>query len=138
MTIDSTSARATSPEQLGPLGNLLLEDSRTAVWSLEIPPGESCDWHVHEHPYLLIVLEGEQLVVEFALGDAAPIVVDTPPGLIMYVDKTTSATHVKDQEPGSGPVGPEIAHNRSSVPFRELIIELKEGTGPVEYTEARF
>jgi hypothetical protein len=123
MAIDE--ARPASEERdLAPIGKLLFEDDRVAVWSLELEPGQSTGWHRHDHPYLMIVLEGEAVVAEFESG-MDEIEAPTPPGRVMYSDTTANSQF-----------GVENAHNRTSTRFREIVVELKGSEQPVEYAQA--
>ena len=87
---------------------LLFENERVKVWQMDLAPGESSDFHEHELPYLICVAEGETIDADFENGKSISIPVS--PGKVFFV------------EPGSR----ETAVNRSSVRFREFLIELKD------------
>jgi hypothetical protein len=110
--------------ELEPIGKLMFENDQVAVWALELEPGASTGWHQHDHPYLMIVLEGESVVAEFD-SDLDELVAPTPPGRVMLSDGSTNS-----------PWFAENAHNRSSTRFREIVVELKHVTQPVDYLEA--
>ena len=95
-------------KQLGKVANrLLFENERVKVWEMDLAPGESSDFHEHTLPYVLCIREGETVDADFENGKSIRIPVK--PGTVYYV------------EPGSR----ETAVNRSSVRFREFLIELK-------------
>ena len=95
-------------KQLGNVANrLLFENERVKVWEMDLAPGESSDFHEHTLPYVLCIQEGETVDADFENGKSIRIPVK--PGTVYYV------------EPGSR----ETAVNRSSVRFREFLIELK-------------
>ena len=49
-------------EPLGAVANhFLFENDRVKVWNLELAPGESSDWHVHDLDYITIVVDPGQL-----------------------------------------------------------------------------
>ena len=88
---------------------LLFENERVKVWTMDLAPGESSDFHEHTHPYLICVIEGETVDADFENGKSMRIPVE--PNQIYFV------------EPGSR----ETAVNRSGKRFREFLIELKTG-----------
>ena len=107
---------------LGDVGTrLLLENDRVRVWEMVLEPGQSSDWHRHEHPYLLCILEGD--TVDAVMEDGREVSVPASPGTVYFVP------------PGET----EIAVNRSRTTFREVLIELKDGPfdGPVRVQRAK-
>ena len=49
-------------EPLGDVANkFLFENDRVRVWNLDLAPGESSDWHVHDNDYVTIVIDPAQL-----------------------------------------------------------------------------
>ncbi len=43
-------------EPLGPVANqFLFENDRLKMWHLDLQPGESSDWHVHDLDYVTVV-----------------------------------------------------------------------------------
>lgn len=93
---------------LGQVANhLLFENERVRVWRMELAPGEASDFHAHTLPYLLCIVEGESIDADFEDGRTLHLPVE--PGKVFFV-----------------PAGArETAVNRSRVPFREILIELK-------------
>jgi quercetin dioxygenase-like cupin family protein len=96
-----------------PLGNvankLLFENDLVRVWEMSLAPGERSDRHRHEFPYLLCVVEGSQVDAE--IEGVGRVEIPVQPGSVFFVP--SGAT--------------ETAINASSQPFREILIELKEG-----------
>ena len=88
---------------------LLLENERVRVWEMVLEPGQSSDWHRHDHPYLLCILEGD--TVDAVMDDGREVSVSAAPGTVYFVP------------PGET----EVAVNRSGTIFREVLIELKDG-----------
>jgi mannose-6-phosphate isomerase-like protein (cupin superfamily) len=100
-----------SPMEQRKLGNVanhfLFENERVRVWEMLLEPGEASDFHQHELPYLLCILEGDNIDADYE--DGRSLNFPLKPGQVVYV------------EPGNR----ETAVNRSSVRFREILIELK-------------
>ena len=96
-----------------PLGNvankLLFENDVVRVWEMNLAPGERSDRHRHDFPYLLCVVEGSQVDAEIE-GDGR-VEIPVQPGSVFFVP----------------PGATETAINASNQPFREILIELKEG-----------
>ena len=56
-------------EPLGPVANhFLFENEKIKSWNLELDPGESSSWHVHDQDYLTIVVEPGKLLREWEDG----------------------------------------------------------------------
>jgi quercetin dioxygenase-like cupin family protein len=102
-------AGALPEKPLGDVANhFLFENERVRVWRMELGPGESSDYHEHTLPYLICVVEGESIDAD--LDDGRTITIPVEPGKVIYVP------------PGLR----ETAVNRSTVRFREILVELKE------------
>ena len=68
---------ASGEELLGDIASVLLcENERVRIWNLIVEPGESSPWHVHDHDYLTVVLEGGALTVESADGTSDELSVE--------------------------------------------------------------
>jgi quercetin dioxygenase-like cupin family protein len=95
---------------LGDPGTLLFENDRVRIWELIMKPGETCNWHVHEHDHLLVVFEGAS--IEAWRTDGSTVKLEIPDHQVLYIPRTEQ---------------PEIARNASpSRTLRELIIDLKD------------
>lgn len=54
---------------LGEIGNeVVFENEHVRVWEVRLEPGEVQDWHRHEHPYLIVGIEGADNRMEFLDG----------------------------------------------------------------------
>ena len=96
------------PKKLGDVANhFLFENEHVRVWRMQLEPGEASDYHEHTLPYLMCIVEGESIDADFDGGKSIQIPVE--PGQVLFVP------------PGNR----ETAVNRSQVPFREILIELK-------------
>lgn len=105
-----TQAKGASPDSPGDPGTLLFENERVRVWELIMRPGETCDWHVHEHDHLLVVFEGAS--IEGRRPDGSVAQLEIPDHQVFYIPRSEQ---------------PEIARNVSpSRTLRELIIDLKD------------
>jgi len=86
---------------------LLFENERVKVWEMRLAPGDASDLHRHDLPYFFVVIEGESIDADFEGGKSIRIPVE--PGKVIFVP----------------PGNTETAVNRSSVPYYEILVELK-------------
>jgi mannose-6-phosphate isomerase-like protein (cupin superfamily) len=86
----------------------LFENEWVKVWELALAPGERLGRHRHTMDYLFCVVEGESIDADG--DDGTSIRIPVAPGMTFYVPRG----------------GIEDAVNRSAVPFREILIELKD------------
>ena len=91
-------------------GRVLFENDRVKVWELTLEPGESSDLHEHTMDYMLCILEGADVDADFPNGQTAKLPVS--PGQFFFIPKG----------------GIETAVNRCDTRFREILIELKDGS----------
>ena len=109
--VDSEGAAKDTAEG-APIGEvatqLLFENDHVKVWEMLLEPGGSSDLHRHEYEYFLVVLEGESIDADFAGGKSIRIPVEK--GKVIYVP----------------PGNTETAVNRSTVRYREILVELKD------------
>lgn len=99
-----------TPDELGDVATkLLFENDRVRVWEMVLEPGQRSDWHRHDHPYLLCIIEGETIDARMASG--RDLSIPAGAGTVYYVP----------------PGATEVAVNRSVTRFREVLIELKDG-----------
>ena len=100
--------KAMQDQDLGQVADkVLFENERVRIWELNLQPGESSDFHEHKLDYLLCVIAGESIDADFV--DGTNIQIPVEPGTTLFVPKGNS----------------EVAINRSDVPYREILIELK-------------
>ena len=108
MTATDLTAGST-PELPGDPGTLLFENDRIRVWELIMQPGEVCNWHMHAHDHLLVVIDGAR--VEARKSDGREGVRDIEDNTVLFIPASLVA---------------EIARNISpDRTLRELIIDLK-------------
>lgn len=99
-----------TPDELGDVATkLLFENDRVRVWEMVLEPGQRSDWHRHDHPYLLCIIEGQTIDARMASG--RDLSIPAAAGTVYYVP----------------PGATEVAVNRSDTRFREVLIELKDG-----------
>jgi hypothetical protein len=56
--------------RLGDVGQrIVLENEHVRVWEINLDPGETIDFHIHYHPYLVISLGGGENEIETIFGD---------------------------------------------------------------------
>lgn len=109
---DSLNAQlSTSKDRLGTPGVLLFENQDVRVWECVMEPGKWCDWHFHEYPHLLVVVDGAEIYGEFADGTHSTL--EIPGGFMIVMPAATQA---------------EVARNVSvDRTLRELVVDLKRG-----------
>jgi quercetin dioxygenase-like cupin family protein len=87
---------------------VLFENDRVRTWDLTLEPGEATAWHQHHHDYLIVVIEGGPVSLEY--GD----------GTIEH--QNDEVGHVEMRQDA------DQAHrlvNNSSRRYRNIVIELK-------------
>ena len=96
------------PEELGDVASrVLFENDHVRVWEMVLEPGERSDWHRHDLPYLMCVIDGASIDAEQVGKPRVSIPVQ--PGSVLFVP----------------PGDTEVAINASDRTFREILIELK-------------
>ena len=96
------------PAELGDVASrVLFENDHVRVWEMVLEPGERSDWHRHELPYLMCVIDGASIDAEQVGKPRVSIPVQ--PGSVLFVP----------------PGDVEVAINASNTTFREILIELK-------------
>ncbi len=64
---------------LGQIGHrIVLENDHVRIWEVRLAPGETIDFHIHYHPYLIVSLGGGANEIETIFGDK--IMVQEPLG----------------------------------------------------------
>ncbi|MEU5548599.1 MULTISPECIES: cupin [unclassified Micromonospora] len=70
---------------LGPVGQeVVFENDRVRVWHIRLEPGERQPLHRHDHPYLVVAVQGAKNVVQTI--DGTTIDADEPTGGVVYRD----------------------------------------------------
>lgn len=69
---DKTGIRTAAEKgiQLGPVGQrIVLENEHVRIWEINLDPGQTIDFHIHFHPYVIISLGGGENEIETIFGD---------------------------------------------------------------------
>jgi quercetin dioxygenase-like cupin family protein len=88
----------------------LFENERVKVWDFVLEPGEAIPMHTHRRDHVIVVIDGGQLVVEYA--DGTRRTAEPRPGDIYFGRVDAEDTH--------------DARNVGTTRYRNIIIELKE------------
>ena len=95
--------------RLGEVGHrIVLENAHLRVWEVALEPGQTIDFHIHRHPYLIVSLGGGENEVETIFGDKRAT--NEPLGETVFID-------------GMRPV--HKLTNRAKVQYLSRLIELK-------------
>jgi len=100
---------------LGGIGtNVIYEDDKVRVWRLKLGPGEESPVHRHDLDHLLVQVSGDRIAVIPEPDTQGPFTemleADVVPGAVVHVRRG----------------GVERARNVGSLPYLEVIVELKE------------
>lgn len=90
---------------------IVLDNDSVRVWEVKLEPGETIDFHIHEHPYAVISLGGGDNEVETIFGDK--FATHEPTGHTVFID-------------GMRPV--HKLTNKSNVTYLSRLVELKHVT----------
>ena len=94
---------------LGEVGQkILLENEFIRMWEVRLEPGQTIDFHIHFHPYLVVSLEGGENEIETISG--RKITTDEPAGSFVFINEMRAVHRLT---------------NRSNVPYLSRLIELK-------------
>jgi hypothetical protein len=97
---------------LGAIGHrIVLENEHVRVWEVRLAPGETIDFHLHYHPYLIISLGGAENEIETIFGDK--ITVQEPLGSTVFMNEMRPVHRLT---------------NRSNANYLSRLIELKHVT----------
>ena len=95
---------------------LLFENARVRVWELKLEPGAESDLHEHTLDYLLVQVAGDRIAGVFEADSAhhqGVVEAEVTPGSVMFLPRGNVAT----------------ARNVGTLPFHEIVVELKDGDG---------
>lgn len=94
---------------LGAVGQrIVLENDAVRVWEIALQPGETIDFHVHRHPYIVLSLGGDLNEIETIFGDKRET--REPPGETVYIDSARPVHKLT---------------NKGKTPYLSRLIELK-------------
>ncbi len=97
---------------LGQVGHrIVLENAHVRIWEVRLDPGETIDFHLHYHPYVVISLGGGENEIETIFGKT--ITVDEPLGSTVFIDDMRPVHRLT---------------NRSKATYLSRLIELKHVT----------
>ena len=101
--------RGISLRELG--HHVVLENEYVRVWEVRLEPGETIDFHIHYHPYLVISLGGGENEIETVFGKH--IKTEEPLGTTTFINEMRAVHRLT---------------NRSKVTYLSRLIELKHVT----------
>ncbi|MGH7076944.1 MAG: hypothetical protein ACREFU_02480 [Acetobacteraceae bacterium] len=94
---------------LGEIGQrIVLENDYVRVWEIGLEPGEMIDFHIHDHPYLVISLGGGENEIETVFGARIPT--DEPLGSTVFIGEMRPVHRLT---------------NRAKIRYLSRLIELK-------------
>lgn len=97
-----------SDKELGGIGShVLFENDVVKVWRNDLQPGESSDWHQHEHNYLFVATVHGDLTIEHDSGEKHDTSLDA--GQVVMGEKDSI----------------HQLSNRGDKPYTSVIIEIK-------------
>jgi hypothetical protein len=95
---------------LGEVGQkILFENEFIRMWEVRLDPGETIDFHIHYHPYLVVSLGGGENEIETIFGKK--IKTDEPAGSFVFINEMRAVHRLT---------------NRSNVPYISRLIEMKQ------------
>jgi len=97
---------------LGEVGQrILLENDYIRMWEVRLEPGQTIDFHIHYHPYLVVSLGGGENEIETIFGKCIPT--DEPAGSFVFIDEMRPVHRLT---------------NKSNVTYLSRLIEIKSVT----------
>jgi hypothetical protein len=102
--------------KLGEVGQrIVLENEHVRIWEINLDPGETIDFHIHFHPYVIISLGGGENEIETIFGDKR--MTNEPLGSTVFMNEMRPVHRLT---------------NRSDVRYLSRLIELKNVRWSVE------
>jgi len=97
---------------LGQVGDkILFENEHIRMWEVRIEPGQTIDFHIHYHPYLVVSLGGGENEIETIFGKKIPT--EEPAGSFVFIDEMRAVHRLT---------------NKSKVTYWSRLIEMKAVT----------
>ena len=94
---------------LGQVGQrIVLENEHVRIWEVRLEPGETIDFHIHHHPYIVISLGGGENEIETIFGKK--ISIQEPLGSTVFIDDMRPVHRLT---------------NRSNITYLSRLVELK-------------
>jgi quercetin dioxygenase-like cupin family protein len=107
--------------KLGNIGHrVVLENEYVRVWELILQPGETIDFHIHYHPYLIISLGGGDNHIETIFGDE--IKTNEPLGHLVFMEQTRPVHKLTNKA--------DVAYVSRLVELKHITWDLKEEDEP--------
>jgi hypothetical protein len=97
---------------------IVLENAYVRIWEIALQPGETHEFHLHYHPYVVISLGGGENEIETIFGNK--FATEEALGATVFID-------------GMRPV--HRLTNKSKVPYLSRLVELKHVTWRAEESE---
>jgi len=95
--------------KLGEVGQrIVLDNEFVRVWEIRLAPGETHDFHIHYHPYVVLSLGGGENEIETIFGQR--IKTNEPLGSTVFINDMRAVHRLT---------------NRAKVPYLSRLIELK-------------
>lgn len=95
--------------KLGEIGQrIVLENEHVRIWEINLDPGETIDFHIHFHPYVIISLGGGENEIETIFGNKQ--MTNEPLGSTVFMNEMRPVHKLT---------------NRSNVRYLSRLIELK-------------
>jgi hypothetical protein len=102
--------------KLGEVGQrIVLENEHVRIWEVNLDPGETIDFHIHFHPYVIISLGGGENEIETIFGDKR--MTNEPLGSTIFLNEMRPVHKLT---------------NRANVRYLSRLIELKYMRWPAE------
>ena len=94
---------------LGEVGQrIVFENEHVRIWEINLDPGQTIDFHIHFHPYIVVSLGGGENEIETVFGKK--ISIQEPLGSTVFIDDMRPVHRLT---------------NRSNVTYLSRLVELK-------------
>jgi quercetin dioxygenase-like cupin family protein len=101
---------------LGEVGHrIVFENDHVRIWEVNLDPGETIDFHLHYHPYVIISLQGGANEIETNFGETRAV--QEPSGSTVFMNEMRPVHRLT---------------NRADVKYLSRLIELKHIRWTVE------
>lgn len=102
--------------KLGEVGQrIVLENEHVRIWEINLNPGETIDFHIHFHPYVIISLGGGENEIETIFGEKR--MTNEPLGSTVFMNEMRPVHKLT---------------NRANVRYLSRLIELKHVRWPAD------
>ena len=96
---------------LGEIGQrIVLENEHVRIWEVRLEPGETIDFHIHYHPYVVISLGGGENEIETIFGQK--IQVEEPLGSTVFINDMRAGAPADQSLAGDLSVAPDRVEAR--------------------------